>query len=341
MTERRDCARMMSVTRRSLRNWKRDADDVPGEPRRRPGRPRRSEDERARGMCLVSEMLGRLGMGAGEGTVYRELGGRIPMRLVRECLAKLKAEHRARTRRAREAARTSVRALARGAIWSVDGTHLGRDDAGTAVMGEVVRDVASTKTLGVSIGPPPTSAEVVVLVQRVVEEVGEIPLVLSIDNGGENQGELDAWCKAHGVVRLRNLPRTPQHNPWVEHGNAELKAETGLGKGVSISDVREVAHDVVLALHRIDGARPRRTRDWMTARDAYATLPSAEAQVDRDRFVEAVRCAVDEAVQDCRTARQKRLAERQAILTTMECFGLIKRTRGRDPEGAAIAEDVL
>ena len=239
---------------RSKRTWRRDAEGPPGE-LRRPGRPRRSPEERAEAKQLVRAVLVRLGFGAGEGSVQRELGGRVPLRLVRESLCELKREHRSRERRAREEVRSHVRVLARGAIWSLDGTHLGRDAASTAVVGEMVRDVASTKTLGVSIGPPPTSSEVVVLLQRVVDETGEVPLVVSLDNGPENRGQLEAWCEERGVVRLMNLPYTPEHNPWVEHGNGELKAETGLGRGTRIDDVRSLAHHVVHAIDKIDGAR--------------------------------------------------------------------------------------
>jgi hypothetical protein len=297
--------------------------------------------ERALAKERVRSVLEVMGIGVGERTVCRELDGEVPTRLVRESLAELKAEHRARVRRRHEGTRTSVQVLARGAMWSLDGTHLGRDEAGTAHVGEIVRDVASTTTLGVSVGPPPSSAEVVALLDHVVAETAEVPLVLSIDNGPENQDELDAWCTKMDVVGLKNLPRTPQHNPWVEHGNGEIKAETGLGKGVRIGNARGVVLDVVHALDKIDGARPRATRGWRTAREAYAALPSAETLVERRQFAAATRCAIDQAVQDCKTARERRLAEREAILTSMECSGLITRTRGRVPRWAPEAEDVL
>ena len=337
---REELAEALGVTPRTLRSWKREAEGTPGATRR-PGRPRRSHGERALAKERVRSVLEQLGIAAGERTVHHALDGEVSLRLVRESLAELKAEHRTRARRKREELRSSVHALARGAMWSLDGTHLGRDEAGAALVGEIVRDVASTKTLGVSVGPPPTSAEVVVLLEHVVAETGEVPLVLSIDNGPENQDELEAWCRQMDVVRLRNVPHTPQHNAWVEHGNGELKAETGLGKGMRIGDVHGVVLEVARALEKIDGARPRATRGWRTAWDAYAALPSAETLIDRGRFAADVRCAIDQAVQDCRTARERRLAEREAILTSMECSGLITRTRGRAPKRASKAEDVL
>jgi hypothetical protein len=332
------------VTHRTLRNWTREhlrcLQDASAE-LRPPGRPRRLESERAAALEAVGVVLKQLGMAVGEATVHRELGGEVPLRLVRECLATLKAEHETRTRRVRDEIRTHGRVRATGAIWSLDGTHLGRDEQEAKVVGELVRDVASTKTLGASIGPPPTSAEVAALLERAAEDTGQVPLVLAHDNGSENADEVAAWCERHDVIRLRNLPHTPQHNPWVEHGNAEIKAETGLGKRARIASVSGVVLAVERALDRIDGLRPRPTRDWRTARQAYAELPSAERLVDRARFAAAARCAIQEAVQDCRTARQRRLAERQAILATLERFQLITRNRGRAPCRTANAEHVL
>jgi len=108
---------------------------------------------------------------------------------------------------------------------------------------------------------------------------------------------------------------------------------------VRVQCVTGAENELLAALQRID-SRPRATRGWKTAREAYAALPSAEALLTRTRFLNAVDCAVNEAVQDCRSARQRRMAERRAILATMECFGLITRTRGRAPKGARKPEEV-
>lgn len=56
-------------------------------------------------------------------------------------------------------------------------------------------------------------------------EISRHAVALAQDNGGENQGDLVAWCERHRVVILRNLPHTPEHNPWIEHGFGELKAQ--------------------------------------------------------------------------------------------------------------------
>jgi len=281
------------------------------------------------------------GWGAGERPIWQALRSRgVPLRLVRDELRVLKAERRRRTRTIRRDLRKRGTAQARDAVWSVDGTHLGRSEEGDEVIAVAIREVASTRTLGASIGPCPSSSDVVRLLEHVVAEREELPLVLAMDNGGENKGELVGWCECHRVIVLRNLPHTPQHNPWIERGFGELKVETGLGRGVLITDIDEVAREVELAIERLDGGRLRATRGWKTARQADAALPEATARVSRTRFWNAARCAIAMAVQHYRTVRERRLAERQAILKTLECYNLLQRTRGPAPNRPVKSEVV-
>jgi transposase InsO family protein len=326
---KRQVVKTLGVSPRTGRRWQKLAQGDPAACRG-PGRPAHAAEVRAEVQVAARSVLERLGWSTGERTVHREIG-KYSLYQVRVALRDLRAERRARKQRLRESLCSHVRVLARATIWSLDGTHLGRDAWCTAVVGEIVRDVASTKTLGVSIGPPPSSEEVVVLLQRVVEESGERPLVVASDNGGENQEALVSWCREHGVILLRSLPRTPQHNPWVEHGNGELKAHTGLGKGVLVLNPGVLPDLLRRALDRIDGAIPRCSRGWQTARQSYRSLPCAETLVDRRGFVDEVHCAIGRAVQDCCTWREERLAEREAILQVLERHGLVTRTRGRPP----------
>jgi hypothetical protein len=52
-------------------------------------------------------------------------------------------------------------------------------------------------------------------------------------------------------------------------------------------------------------------------------------------------CAVAKAVQGSRTWKQRRLAEREAILMALERNGLVTRTRGRQLRDGAKPDDVL
>ena len=307
---------------------------------RPPGRPRASVEERAAARKRVAAVIVRMGYGAGERPVHLELGRQLSLGRVRSALRELKAEHRVDRRRAREAARVHLEVHGRNVMWSVDATHLGRDRELKPVLGEVVRDVASTSFLGLSAGPEPTSKEVAALLERVRRETGESPLVLATDNGCENKGDVIAWCAKHDVVHLWSLPHTPEHNPWVEHGNRELKAEAGLGRGVELESTVDAAGALIDAAIRIDTQRPRATRAWKTPRQAYCDLPPAEALVDRRCFVIAATCAIRTALQDCTSTRERRLAEREAILATMERLQLVTRTRGCTPKRPVKPEGV-
>lgn len=330
-------AQVMETSTRSLWDWRKRV-LTPEAERPRMGRPRRSDAERALATDAVVAVQETNGWKLSGRAVHRALDGAVPLGLVQEVMRQLLAERERRRRADREARRLHVQVHGRNVLWSLDGTHLGREEDKTAVVAELVRDVASTKTLGAAIGPPPTSAEVVLLLTRIVAVTGEMPLAIARDNGGENRGELETWSEKQRVLLLTNLPRTPQHNPWVEHGNAELKAESGLGKGTRIRSVPAVAVAVLDALDHIDGEKLRTSREDRTAREAYQELPSAQGLVDREQLYREAHCAIAEAVQGCRTARERRLAERKALLATLERYGLITQTRGRTPRRAGKAE---
>jgi hypothetical protein len=57
-------------------------------------------------------------------------------------------------------------------------------------------------------------------------ERGKTPWVLAVDNGGaQKSAELRAWARETDVILLFNVPRTPQHNAWVERGFGELRVK--------------------------------------------------------------------------------------------------------------------
>jgi hypothetical protein len=272
-------AELFQVNTRTLSNWKELVHRYDRGEWRGPGKPPTSSAERERTREQVAEVLERIGHRAGEGVVREVLGEPLP--LVREVLADLKREHRSRRELVAESLRVHVEVHGRHVMWSPDATDLGRDPERRRVTGEIVRDVGSGMTLGISVGPEPSSAEVAALLDRARRETGEAPLVLASDNGPENKGALERWCERHGVTRLWNLPRTPEHNPWVEHGHGELKGECGLGKGAVLDSHVDAARRLAGAAERLDRHRPRPSRGGRTAREAYRDLPPASALVDR------------------------------------------------------------
>jgi hypothetical protein len=234
----------------------------------------------------------------------------------------------------------SVQVEARDAVWSMDATHLGRDASGGEVQAEVVREVASTCTIGIAVGPPATGEDIVRLLDDTARVRGTKPLVLLTDNGTYRSGAVAAWCDEHDVLHLFSLPRTPQHNPGSEHGMRELKEESALGKGTPVLDTELVRAQLEATRDRLDGARLRRTRGWCTARQADRRAPPWWSLVSRKNLRAAATCAIREALLHYPHGRARRTAVREAILGTLQRFTVITRTRGGRPWEAQLAEDV-
>ena len=310
----------------TLRRWEREAEEAAGPP---PGRPPRSKSERSRARSLVHEVVKEQGWGAGEGPVHRALKGAVSRRLTRQTLADLKREHRGRRCQVQERERTSVRVHARDALWSQDATHLGRDEAKKSIQAEVIREVASTCTLEIRVGPAATADDVIDALEQARATRGTLPLVWATDNGSAYvSATLQKYLADNQVVPLLSLPRTPQHNAWAEHGMRELKEEAELAPG---DDPDQLLGQLLQARNRLDHHRLRRSRSWMTAADFDAQLPEAESLVNRERFYADACCAIRDAVLNSASKRERRRATRAAVLQCMQEFQLITRTRGGVP----------
>jgi len=332
-------AEAFGVTPRTLRNWQRLD---PAEQRARPGRPRLSQLELDWVREAVREQLELQGWGTGEKSIHRALSCVVPISRVRLVLRELKAARRKHLRRRREQSRVSVKVCARDAVWSTDATHLGRDEAERDVQGEIVRDVASTRSIGIAVGPPATGADVVRLLERTKRERGGAPLVLLSDNGPQYRSSVVAkWCLDNLVLHLYSLPHTPQHNAASEHGMRELKEDAALGKGTLVLDIDEARALLERSRDRIDGNKLRATRNWMTAVEADRRAPHWSELVDRDELWMKATCAIAKALLNSTGARARRRAVREAVLATLAHFSVIIRTRGGRPWTVQDAEDVL
>jgi transposase InsO family protein len=200
------------------------------------------------------------------------------------------------------------------------------------VQAEMIRDVASTKTLHASVGPPANSAEIVALLERAAAKRGAPPFVLATDNGGPYRSlEVREWCESRQVVHLFNEPYTPEHNPWVEHGHGEHQEEMMVGVWDAQPTVEGLRRDLEEATRVLDHGRLRATRGWRTAHDYDLGLPRAGGVISRAVFYEAACQATARAVEGLGPGRERRRAEREAILTTLQSFDLINRTRGGVP----------
>lgn len=322
---RRALAREHGKSLRTLRNWRRG-------PAGRWGRPPRPEAlvKEARADC-DRELLAR-GYGRWWKTIWERMGGKYTQALVREVVTDLKDEYKARERLLRTLARMSVKAFFGDVLWSLDETHLGRLEDGDAVLGLVVREVASTRTLIVSVGPAATAEDLIRALEVLRISRGGLPLVIGIDNGPAMKSELvELYLRFHEVVPLRNLPYVSEHNACVERGHRDIKEMSGLGKGVVLGDYTEAAAALAPALTELNECRPVASRGWRTPAAVDTETPRWYASVDRKAFYEAACRAMRQAAQGCRNDRERRKAEREAVLQTLENFALIQRTRGGVP----------
>jgi len=319
---------------RTLRGWEHDRS-----PPRRTGRPNHTAGQRWRALRAVARQRRCEGRSAGWRIIAARLPS-IPTRLVQTSLGALKARDRQREERRRAAQRQHVDILARDVLWSQDTTHLGRW-LGRGVNAEVVREAASSKSLDLWVLPrATTSADVIALLEGLLQQ-GRLPLVLSTDNGScYCSAEVEAWLAEHGVIHLRSLPHTPQHNAWVERGHRELKAESGLGKGVVLSSVEEAERRILQAREHLDEYRLRARLGARTAAEIDRSLPSWEGVLDRRAFYDAVCRAREHAVLGKVGARARRLAQREATWRVLESYELVRRTRGGAPLPAREAEGI-
>jgi transposase InsO family protein len=259
-----------------------------------------------------------------------ELRPDLKRHLLREALRDLKGLYDERDRVRRAIRRHRLEVHCRDVLWSADETLLGRDLLGAEVRGLVLRDPASRRTLALAAGGPATARDVIAMLRRTALERGGWPLVFSSDNGPcFVAAEVEAFLEARGIVHLRNVPRTPEHNTWAEKAIGEIKAESGLRRGEFFPGAAREALEVVQAARRrLDERRPRRCLGWRTPVAVDEALPAAYTRVSRTLFYEAALGAVRRAVDGIDGTRARRRAEREAIFRTLHFFGLVTRYRG-------------
>jgi hypothetical protein len=262
------------------------------------------------------------------------LRGDVPTRLTQEFVGEVKRRRDRRHRRHLAAATTHVRVLVKDAVLGGDATHLGRDATGTPVQAEVLRDAATTELVATAAVAAPTASDVIAALERARDERGVHPLVFQSDGGPENiAAEVADYLRAHRIIHLRNLPHTPQHNAGTERSHRELKAALDLDPTRPLPPATDPSWGPRLdtACRTLNHHLPRQSRHWMTATAYAATLACWYHLTLRDRFYQATCSAIQEALRGLEDPRARRKAEREAILSTMERFGLIKRTRGDAP----------
>ena len=291
------------------------------------GRPPHSPAARAHAQDEVAIASGLLGHTAGRWTLAAVVA--MPRRLLEPALRAVKASHRAHVRQKRAAHRVHAVVHATGALVAQDSTYTGSSGR-RKVCAEVRHDRATLASRASGTGRPVTAEEVSTMLWTWAA-TDQLPLVWSTDNGAAYRAkEVEQRCLDLQVIHLRSRRHTPQDNAGVERSIGEGKAEAGLGRGVMLHDAAEGVASLAAAFTRLN-ARPRATRGGLSANELTALLPTWEAFVSRAEFFNAARGAIQRAVPEGINARARRHAEREAIVQTLEGFGLLSRMRGGRP----------
>jgi transposase InsO family protein len=261
--------------------------------------------------------------------IASRLSGTTPVRLIQLYVRLFKQRRKLRKKERIVRNRVTVRVLARDVIWGQDGTHVGRM-SGESVESQIIRDRGSLAFIGVQTGPVADHEDVLRLFEKTAIQRAGFPLVYARDNGSMYaHEEVQRYMDEHKIVVLRSVPRVSQHNGATERSIRELKDATGLGKGVQVDD--QEAHAAMLtAAMGLNKNRVRPSKEFKTAIEMDETLPVGY-NCGRDRFYQQCRQNMERAVQGAQTARAARFAEREAVFSTLEEFGLIKRSRGGKP----------
>lgn len=286
------------------------------------------------------ERLHRWGFKVSCRSAQRELGSDFPVRLLQWATGRWKWHHARHAQRHRARTRVRVKVHAPDVIWGMDATQLGRTPEGAAVDGQVIRDSATRRTLDLTVGPPPSTGDVVDLLERARKSSGVLPLVLATDNGPiYTSAQLEEYLRRHQVIHLTNLEHTPQHNGFTERGIGELKDLAELDGSAVLSDLSDARKRMGRAWMYLDHIHARPMLGFRTAAECYQDPTARDTMPDRDLFYRSACDALDVASR-APDNRARRRARREAIYATLERFELITRTRGGVPFSAVMCEGI-
>jgi transposase InsO family protein len=222
-------------------------------------------------------------------------------------IAELKLKKRRRFERKRAHNRTSVIVNQPGTVCAMDGATLKKGEDFV-----VYRDRGSLSVNAESCSGPLKSADTI-NVLTILKAKKRLPLVVCTDNGSPLcSKDVETFLSDNKVVHLKSLPHVPQHN-----GSAEQ----------AVNDFKKLVKDgnaPIRACDILNKNRLREALDWMTPEQAEKSNLKLYTDEERAMFYEAVSNAKEAAVLGILSAKEKRKAERKAILQTMEEFSLIK-----------------
>lgn len=292
----------LGISERTLRNWKKSY----GTRKRRGRKPVRSTLD---DLLRIGREWKKQGW-CGSRPVIKALPG-IRVRLVREVVSELKLRRRRRARDHQSRARVMMTVKKVGVVVAMDGATIRK---GEDLI--VVRDRGSLSVEAAKCHGPLCSKNMLEELER-LKIKNKLPLVVCTDNGSPFCSEVvQKFLNANQIIHLRSLPRVPQHNGSCENAVRELKEALAHDDGIA---------NACLALNE---GRKRRKLGWKTSAEIDSESRVTYNDEDRAKFYKQAKVAIEVAVLGTKVGRERRKGEREAILATLESFGLITRTRG-------------
>ena len=286
----------------------------------RMGRPPHSAQIRWSTLMAAGRQLRQQGWTTGWRSVAMALP-HAPVGLLKVFVPALKRHHRGKVARLRARYRRTLLVQYPGVLVTEDGFQA----AGTRespVCGELLRDAATMRYLGGSAGRPATAEEVIANLDALRATAGD-PLAYGTDNGPYRAEGVQEYLVKHQIVWFPSRHGRPQDNGGQERSIREVKAEAG-----DLEDLPPagIAEELASTTGRLNAYRVRPSRGGLTADELTELMPACDPDV-RPRFYVAAMAAVEKAKAGAKP-RQARAAWREAVMQTMEDFGLARRTGG-------------
>lgn len=295
-------AQALNVSDRTLRSWKKSAQKN----KQRGRKPLRSSFSETRQIVKEWKKQGY----PGSRPVIQALSG-VRVRRVREVIAEMKLRRRRRALLLRKKNRMHVSVKKIGVVVTMDGATIQR---GEDII--VSRDRGSLSVNANSCFGSLRSEHTIYELEQ-LKVSGRLPLVFCSDNGSPFcANTVKTYLDKHKIIHLRSLPRVPQHNGSCENAVKELKQL--LNEGLSIENACEI----------LNKSRKRRQLGWKTTEEVDGENFVQYNEESREIFYNEALLAIKQALHGTKSVMERRKAEREAILTTMERFDLITRTRG-------------
>jgi transposase InsO family protein len=317
-----EVAKRLQVTKRTLRSWKLKAKKDCSS---RSGRPAYSSKIRLRSFILVAKEMNKQGY-PGSPTIHKALQGKVPLRLVREYVRKIKKSRCKKLEGIRLKNRVSVDVKYNHVVWAQDGTFLGRD-YGKAVEAQVIKDRCSQKVIAISTGHAASGAEVVDLMRK-IKKTRPLPLVWITDNGPAYLSkEVSDYVSNEKVVHLKSIPHVPQHNGSAERMMRELKNLSSLGRGNKVHEINSAHSEIVMRADKINKNRLRASLGFKTSDRVDEESLKIELEKCRLNLFKEYQAELEKLCAEM-DLRKKRKKEREVVFSLLRKNGLIKITRG-------------